>query len=77
MLLSTGLFWFLLPAAAASGWFVAKRAGDTERGGERGDERSVQLSPNYFRGLNYLLNEQPDKAIEVFIEMLDVESVNG
>ena len=74
MLLSTGLFWFLLPAAAASGWFVAKRAGDTERGGERGDERSVQLSPNYFRGLNYLLNEQPDKAIEVFIEMLDVES---
>ena len=70
MLLSTGLFWFLLPAAAASGWFVAKRAVDPRRD----DKRDAKLSPNYLRGLNYLLNEQPDKAIEVFIEMLDVES---
>lgn len=32
------------------------------------------LSNQYFQGLNYLLNEQPDKAIEVFIKMLEVDS---
>ncbi len=32
------------------------------------------LSRNYFVGLNYLLNEQPDKAVDIFIRMLDVDS---
>ncbi len=26
----------------------------------------------YFQGLNFLLNEQPDKAIEIFVKMLDI-----
>jgi len=30
------------------------------------------LSPDYFKGLNYLLNEQTDKAIDVFVGMLEV-----
>ncbi len=30
------------------------------------------LSSDYFKGLNYLLNEQTDKAINVFVRMLDV-----
>jgi len=30
------------------------------------------LSPDYFKGLNYLLNEQTDKAISVFVGMLEV-----
>ena len=30
------------------------------------------LSSDYFKGLNYLLNEQTDKAINVFVGMLDV-----
>ena len=25
-------------------------------------------------GLNYLLNEQPDKAVDIFIKLLDVDS---
>ena len=28
---------------------------------------------SYFRGLNFLLNEQPDKAIEAFIEVVKVD----
>jgi len=32
------------------------------------------VSEKYFRGLNFLLNEQPDKAIEVFIQALEVDS---
>ena len=30
------------------------------------------LSSDYFKGLNYLLNEQTDKAIDVFVRMLEV-----
>ena len=32
------------------------------------------MDPAYFRGLNYLVNEQPDKAIDVFVRMLEVNS---
>lgn len=34
---------------------------------------SRSLPKSYFRGLNFLLNEQPDKAIESFIEVVRVE----
>ena len=59
----------LLPVAAYSGWWTAKR---TLRRSENGFQR--RLHPEYFKGLNYVLNEQPDKAIEVFIKMLEVDS---
>ena len=32
----------------------------------------VQLGNRYFRGINYLLNEQPDKALEVFLQLAEV-----
>lgn len=63
-------FWFflLLPIAAASGWLVGRR------GGERHSDTQVsRLSTTYFRGLNYLLNEQPDKAIEVFLHIAELD----
>jgi lipopolysaccharide biosynthesis regulator YciM len=34
---------------------------------------SRALPASYFRGLNFLLNEQPDKAIEAFIEVVKVD----
>ena len=34
---------------------------------------SRQLPSSYFKGLNFLLNEQPDKAIEAFIEVVKVD----
>src|SRR5579871_6920509 len=34
---------------------------------------SRSLPRSYFRGLNFLLNEQPDKAIEAFIELVKVD----
>lgn len=62
------LLWLLLPVAAASGWMAGRRAtGAPSRNTGR------RLSADYFRGLNHLLNEQPDKAIEVFIRMLEAE----
>lgn len=36
--------------------------------------RSTGLSKEYFVGLNYLLNEQPDEAINTFVNALDVNS---
>lgn len=63
------LFWLLLPIAAASGWYLARRGSEKTSG-----QRVSQLSSNYFRGLNFLLNEQPDKAIEVFLEIAELDS---
>lgn len=57
----------LLPLAALSGWLMASRY---HRHGERKQHSSI--SSNYFRGLNYLLNEQPDKAIEVFLRLAEI-----
>lgn len=57
----------LLPIAAASGWYLARR-----QSARRSSKRASALSSNYFRGLNYLLNEQPDKAIEVFLKLVEV-----
>jgi lipopolysaccharide biosynthesis regulator YciM len=58
----------LLPVAAASGWWLARRGADRPRRGGR-----AAPDPAYFRGLNYLLDEQPDKAIDVFIQLAEVD----
>ncbi len=60
---------FLLPLAAFSGWLVGRRTrmAKTER-------RGTDIPSDYLKGMNYLLNEQPDEAIETFIQMLDVDS---
>ena len=66
----TQWFWFflLLPVAALSGWVIGRR------GGERHSDTQVsRLSTTYFRGLNYLLNEQPDKAIELFLHIAELD----
>ncbi|MCU7932259.1 MAG: lipopolysaccharide assembly protein LapB [Candidatus Thiodiazotropha sp. (ex Codakia rugifera)] len=63
------LLLLLLPVAAASGWYTARRGMVTKK-----QKQPQEISPVYFKGLNYLLNEQPDKAIDLFIELLDVDS---
>ncbi|KPK10271.1 MAG: hypothetical protein AMJ68_09800 [Acidithiobacillales bacterium SG8_45] len=68
---SQELLWLLLPVAAASGWFMARRDGKRKVTPIRD---RFDLPEAYFRGLNFLLNEQPDKAIEVFIKVLEVNS---
>lgn len=65
--LNTALF-FLLPVAAASGWFASSRSRRRSH-----DKSFSQFNSDYFKGLNYLLNEQQDKAIEVFLRMAEVD----
>ncbi|MFC5743342.1 lipopolysaccharide assembly protein LapB [Dyella tabacisoli] len=56
----------LVPIAFASGWWSARRAGVRRSGAQ-----VSELSSDYFRGLNYLLNEEQDKAIEVFLRLAE------
>lgn len=66
--------WLLLPVAAAAGWISAWKRGSDKAA----NETKPDLSDQYIQGLNYLLNEQPDKAIEALINVVDVdhETVN-
>ncbi|HUW97309.1 MAG TPA: lipopolysaccharide assembly protein LapB [Acidiferrobacter sp.] len=61
------LIWLLLPIAAGWGWVAGRH--DYRRQRARRD-----LPTAYFKGLNFLLNEQADKAIEIFIKVLEVNS---
>ncbi|MBN8726402.1 MAG: lipopolysaccharide assembly protein LapB [Xanthomonadales bacterium] len=63
------LLFLLLPVAAFSGWVLGRRRSERTSGA-----RVNELSTSYFRGLNYLLNEQQDKAIEVFLKLAEVNS---
>jgi lipopolysaccharide biosynthesis regulator YciM len=60
------LLFLLLPLAFLSGWMVAVR-----RSARSSGARVNALSSDYFRGLNYLLNEEQDKAIEVFLRLAE------
>ena len=62
--------WWLLPIPAvffALGWIAAR----IDIRHLLRESRALPLT--YFRGLNFLLNEQPDKAIESFIEVVKVD----
>ena len=59
----------LLPAAAYSGWWVARKKPQSSQ-----LANTAKLSREYIVGLNYLLNEQPDKAVDLFIKLLEVDS---
>ena len=63
--------WLLVPAAILLLLLVFQLRGRTRSGQQK------KLSSLYFKGLNYLLNEQPDKAIDTFIQVLkaDAETV--
>jgi lipopolysaccharide biosynthesis regulator YciM len=73
--------------AAAAGWLVAQfrlrdrtprsppQPPSAERtNGLRGQEPPRRLNEDYLKGLGFLLNEEPDKALEVFLRMVDVDN---
>jgi lipopolysaccharide assembly protein B len=59
----------LFAAAAGLGWYFARRSAARQPAGA-----ARPVSAEYFQGLNYLLNEQPDRALEVFIRMVDMDA---
>src|SRR3954470_16717389 len=72
--------------AAAAGWLVAQfrfrdrtpprapPAPSERQNGLRTQEPPRRLNEDYLKGLGFLLNEEPDKALEVFLKMVDVDN---
>jgi len=58
----------LLPVAAASGWFFARLEYL-----KSSSKTMANLPQDYFKGLNYILNEQPDKAIDIFMKLSELD----
>lgn len=65
------LLFLLLPVAALSGWWIGRRNLGSDSTGE-GPGRDG-CAEGYLQGLNYVLNEQPDKAVEVFLDLVSVD----
>ena len=63
------LLFLLLPVAFISGWWVARH-------GKRkiNQLQLPKIHSDYFKGLNFVINEEPDKAIEVFTKMIEIDS---
>ncbi|RDI42736.1 lipopolysaccharide assembly protein LapB [Aquicella lusitana] len=60
------LLFFICVGAA---WLLGYRARPREE-----SPRKVNLPRDYLIGLNFLLNEETDKAVDIFIKMLEVDS---
>jgi lipopolysaccharide biosynthesis regulator YciM len=61
------ILYLLLPLAFYSGWKAAKKNNIKQC------IKSNKLADDYVKGVNYLLSEKPDKALEVFINHPDVD----
>ena len=67
-MIANGLLLLLFIAAgAAIGVWVTQRA-------RKNEPQTPSLNQEYFAGLNFLLNEEPDKALEVFLRMVEVDN---
>ncbi|WP_028772204.1 lipopolysaccharide assembly protein LapB [Shewanella waksmanii] len=62
------ILFLLLPIAAGYGWYMGRRSVRHKQKTQR-----KQMSRDYFTGLNFLLSNESDKAVDLFISMLDVD----
>ncbi|MDX1280856.1 lipopolysaccharide assembly protein LapB [Shewanella colwelliana] len=62
------ILFLLLPIAAGYGWYMGRRSIRHKQNSKR-----KQRSRDYFTGLNFLLSNESDKAVDLFISMLDVD----
>lgn len=58
----------LVPLAVAYGWYMGRRSVALER-----RRRELKNSESYVAGLNYLLADQSDKAVDLFIQAIEVD----
>lgn len=65
---ATGLYLLLLPVAALTGWLIGRRSAFAQ------GKQPISVNPDYLRGLRYLVNEDADKAIEVFTRLMEVDN---
>lgn len=63
------LLFLLLPVAASYGWVMGR---NSARQAQR--KHSSILAKHYYRGLNFLLSDEPDKAVDTLIKMINLDS---
>jgi lipopolysaccharide biosynthesis regulator YciM len=63
------LVFLLLPVTVWYGWIMGR---NSVRNAQR--KQSSILSRHYFKGLNFLLSDQPDKAVDTFIKMISLNN---
>ena len=63
------IIYLLLLLAVVTGWLLG-RLGRKSRSGQ--PLRRQEMFADYFVGLNYLLNDEPDEAIDTFINALEI-----
>ena len=64
MQLSIDILFLLLPVAALSGWLIGRK------GKVESAERACQeTTKTYVEGLNYLLSDEEDKAVDLFLQL--------
>ena len=59
------LLFLLLPVAAAYGWYMGRRSAQQSK-----QDEANRLSRDYVAGVNFLLSNQQDKAVDLFLDML-------
>ncbi|MGV7093136.1 lipopolysaccharide assembly protein LapB [Siccibacter turicensis] len=59
------LLFLLLPVAAAYGWYMGRRSAHQDK-----QQEASRLSRDYVTGVNFLLSNQQDKAVDLFLDML-------
>ncbi|MGK9171933.1 lipopolysaccharide assembly protein LapB [Yokenella regensburgei] len=59
------LLFLLLPVAAAYGWYMGRRNAQQTK-----QDEANRLSRDYVAGVNLLLSNQQDKAVDLFLDML-------
>ena len=67
-LYSQGLYIGVLVLLALLAWFLGRVSGFRKAQ----KKPNAELAKHYFQGVNFLLNEQPDQAIDVFIRSVEV-----
>jgi len=68
-----GLFWLLLPVAAYSGWYAATKC-YRQKLAEQFNKSHFKASSakNYNEGIGNLINDHPDKAVDIVIDKVEV-----
>ena len=67
-MMSEGLYIVALVILVLLAWFLGRVSGIRQAQKKPNSE----LAKHYFQGVNFLLNEQPDQAIDVFIQSVEV-----
>ncbi|MBF7072857.1 lipopolysaccharide assembly protein LapB [Glaciecola sp. MH2013] len=63
------LLFLMLPVGVAYGWVMGR---NSLRKAQR--KQSSILSKHYYRGLNFLLSDEPDKAVDTLMKMISVNN---